>query len=142
MPNKASWINLKTSKLSLLFYGSSYSLILGLLLSHANPLAQGLALIVAVQGGLTAYFTYGPTAPKALKPTTNQQLNALLKNGRLIRLQPPLLVQSRYLIVFRPWRAWGWPWLLWPDALTKQEHHRLRFFLASWQTPPSPQIRS
>lgn len=132
MPNKVVWINIKASKLGQVLLFVVYVSLLIIVIWHAHPLAYGLAALILVHACWSWRQAFGAAAPKALQ-LKNNQVSILLANGELHLWQPPLLVASRYCLVFKRSGMFAWPWLLWPDSVSQAEHHQLRFFLRAWR---------
>ncbi|NLW05769.1 MAG: hypothetical protein GX029_11200 [Pseudomonadaceae bacterium] len=131
MQNTEVWINIKVSKLGRLFFLLAYACLIFIIIHYQHPLSYWLALLVLLQGGWGWRQAFGTAAPLALL-IENHELYLELASGQLQILRPPLLVHSRFFLVFQRSGVFAWPWLLWPDAITAKEHHQLRYFLRSW----------
>lgn len=141
MPNKAIWINLNKSKLGRLVYISIYTGLALAVLAHPNPQTNWLLLALGLHGWWSWQQAFGRFAPQALLlyqrkqgATTQRQQRVKLQlaTGELLDCPAPLLMHSRYVLVFKPLHPYAWPWLVWPDAVTPEEHHQLRYFLSGW----------
>lgn len=131
MQNTEVWINIKASKLGRLFFLVAYSGLVSIIIHYQHPLCYWLALLVLLQGGWSWHQAFGTAAPVALL-IDNHELYLELTSGQLQKVQPPLLIKSRFCLVFKRKGLFSWPWLLWPDAMSACKHHQLRYFLRSW----------
>lgn len=132
MQNKVVWINIKASKLGRFFFILTYTSLILVVVAHLHSITTWLALLVLLQGGWSWHKAFGSAAPVALMLEANT-LSVQLAKGQLQLWQPPLLVISRFILVFKRPGLLAWPWFLWPDALTAEDHHQLRYFLRSWR---------
>lgn len=132
MQNTEVWINIKASNLGRCFFLLGYAGLMGIIISHSQPFINGLIILVALHGGWSWRQAFGNAAPVAFL-IENQQLYAQLASGQLEALQSPLLIRSRFVLVFKRTGLFAWPWLLWPDAINATAHHQLRYFLRSWR---------
>lgn len=98
---------------------------------HAFWLTNWLLPLLLLQAGWSWRQAFGAAAPVALLLKDNK-LYWQLASGQLLLLQPPVILFSRFVLVFKPAGLFTWPWLLWPDAISSSEHHRLRYFLRAW----------
>ncbi|WP_416886236.1 hypothetical protein [Marinospirillum sp.] len=125
MPEKATWINLKVSKLALL-----WMLICGLLLILVlwwQPWAEARWLIVLLllHLGWALYGQLGPVAPCAFC-WREQRLDIINRQGEVFSLTSAPCWISPFWIAWRlPWAPYSC-WLLWPDAVTPAERAALR----------------
>lgn len=132
MQNTATCINIKASNLGRLFLLLAYASLLLLVIWYSHPVTYWLVPLILLHGWWSWRQAFGVAAPKALL-LKNNSISLQLASGELQLLQPPLLVHSRYCLVFKRSGGLAWPWLLWPDAVSASEHHQLRFFLRSWR---------
>lgn len=131
MHGKVVWINIKASNLGRVFLLLAYLLLLLLVIWPAPALALGLVPFILLHAVWSWRQAFGKAAPVALQ-LKNNQLSVQLAKGQLQVWQPPLLLFSRYCLVFKRPGIFAWPWLLWPDSISQEEHHQLRFFLRAW----------
>lgn len=131
MQKMAVWINIKASKLGQSFFLLTYAGLILIVFMHNFWLTNGLIPFILLQGWWSWRKNFGVTAPVALL-IKNNQLFCKLASGRLQLLQPPAVLFSRFTLVFKPVGLLAWPWFLWPDAISRNEHHQLRYFLRAW----------
>ncbi|MBE0506207.1 MAG: hypothetical protein IBX50_05740 [Marinospirillum sp.] len=106
-------------------------LMLGCLL-HPQLLIRLLVLPLALHGWWHWRYAFGAQAPVTLELETDE-VWLTTRQGSSIKLSPPLLWRSRWWLVFRRPGFLVPPWLLWPDAVSAEEHHQLRTGLSSWR---------
>lgn len=131
MQKMAVWINIKVSKLGRMFFLLIYMGLVAILLSHTSWLANGLIAPLLVHAWWSWRQAFGAAAPIALLLKDNKLYWQLARGQRQL-LQPPAVLFSRFILVFKPVGSLAWPWLLWPDAVSSSEHHQLRCFLRTW----------
>ncbi len=131
MHDKVVWINIKASNLGKAFLLLAYISLLLLVIWPAPALAQGFVPLILLHAWWSWRQAFGAAAPIALQ-LKNNQLSVQLAQGQLQVWKPPLLLFSRYCLVFKRPGILAWPWMLWPDSVSHQEHHQLRFFLRAW----------
>ncbi|HKM14996.1 MAG TPA: hypothetical protein VJY63_03600 [Marinospirillum sp.] len=132
MQNTETWINIKASKLGRCFFLFGYAGLISVIIDYSQPLINGLIIFVLLHAGWSWRQAFGSAAPVAFL-IENHQLYVQLASGQLQTVQPPLLISSRFALVFKRSGLFVWPWLLWPDAISAKEHHQLRYFLRSWR---------
>ncbi|GLR62687.1 hypothetical protein GCM10007878_01220 [Marinospirillum insulare] len=127
----AVWINIKVSKLGRIFFLLVYTGLIVVLLSHTSWLANGFIALLLLHAWWSWRQAFGVAAPVALL-LKDKELYWQLARGQQQLLQPPAVLFSRFILVFKPAGPFAWPWLLWPDSLSPKEHHQLRCFLRTW----------
>lgn len=131
MQKTVIWINIKASKTGRLFLVLAYAGVIFTVICYNYLLASWLVPLILLQGWWSWRLAFGVAAPLALL-LKEKKLYLQLASGQLQYLKPPLLVHSRYCLVFKPSGLFSWPWLLWPDAISTTEHQQLRYFLRGW----------
>lgn len=106
-------------------------LMLGCLL-HPQWLIGLLVLPLALHGWWHWHHAFGALAPVTLELDSEaDELWLTTRKGSCIKLSTPLVWRSRWWLVFRRPGLLVPPWLLWPDAVSAEEHHQLRYLLYS-----------
>jgi len=131
MQKMVVWINIRVSKLGRIFFLFVYTGLLIVVFSHASWLANWFLPLLVLHAWWCWRQAFGVAAPVALLLKDNE-LYWQLASGQLQLLQPPTILFSRFILVFKPAGLFAWPWLLWPDAVSSSDHHRLRYFLRAW----------
>lgn len=132
MQKTAVSISIKVSDSGRICLLSVYAgLMLGCLL-HPQWLVQLLVLPLTLHGWWHWRYAFGALAPVTLELDMDE-VWLTTQQGSCIKLSPPLFWRSRWWLVFRRPGLWVPLWLLWPDAVSAEEHHQLRCLLHSWR---------
>jgi len=127
----AVWISIKVSRVGRLFFLLTYTGLVAVIFFHTFWLTNWLIPPLLLHAWWSWRQAFGVAAPVALQLKDNK-LYWQLASGQLQLLQPPAILFSRFVLVFKPAGLFAWPWLLWPDAVSSKDHQRLRYFLRAW----------